>query len=124
MFVLHHLLLSFVSSVDQVQEKKVKKVSTMNVDPSKSAGNGSNASSSNSSSSGTYLANGGSPDRCLNNDLSFPVRGVQSLRLPVVGPHPLLLMIIHIAVSFMPFTVVLFILIVSVDICSLLVTCS
>ncbi|XP_023000352.1 serine/threonine protein phosphatase 2A 55 kDa regulatory subunit B beta isoform-like [Cucurbita maxima] len=71
----------------KVQEKKVKKVSTMNVDPSKSAGNGSNASSSNSSSSGTYLANGGSPNRCLNNDLSFPVRGVQSLRLPVVTTH-------------------------------------
>lgn len=70
-----------------MQEKKVKKVSTMNVDPSKPAGNGSNASSSNSSSSGPYLANGGSPDRYPSNDLSFPARGIQSLRLPVVGLH-------------------------------------
>ncbi|XP_022147548.1 serine/threonine protein phosphatase 2A 55 kDa regulatory subunit B beta isoform-like [Momordica charantia] len=71
----------------KVQEKKVKKVSTMNVDPSKSVGNGNNASSSNSSSSGPYLANGGSPDRYPSNDLSFTARGIQSLRLPVVTTH-------------------------------------
>ncbi|KAG7014027.1 Serine/threonine protein phosphatase 2A 55 kDa regulatory subunit B beta isoform [Cucurbita argyrosperma subsp. argyrosperma] len=71
----------------KVQEKKVKKVSTMNVDPSKPVGNGSNASSSNSSSSGPYLANGGSPDRYPSNDPSFPARGIQSLRLPVVTTH-------------------------------------
>ncbi|KAK4395159.1 Serine/threonine protein phosphatase 2A regulatory subunit B beta isoform [Sesamum angolense] len=53
-----------------VQEKKVKKISEMNVDPSKAAGNGSVASSSVSSSSKQCLANGGY--NCLSNDLSFP----------------------------------------------------
>ncbi|KAG5036437.1 hypothetical protein AAZX31_07G010900 [Glycine max] len=70
----------------KVQEKKVKKVSDMNVDP-KAMGNGSIASSSNSSSSKSYLANGVSPDgpyNYLNNDFSFPPEGVPSLRLPLV----------------------------------------
>lgn len=104
-----------------MQEKKVKKVSTMNVDPSKPVGNGSNASSSNSSSSGPYLANGGSPDRYPSNDLSFPVRGIQSLRLPVVGPHPIVLMILQITFGFMPFMTVLFVSLVWVYIYSLLI---
>ncbi|KAM1016928.1 hypothetical protein ACFX2I_046473 [Malus domestica] len=69
----------------KVQEKKVKKISEMNVDPSKAVGNGSFASSSNLSSPKTYLANGGCPDRsfsCLSNDISFPPGGIPLLRLP------------------------------------------
>nr|KYP58362.1 Serine/threonine protein phosphatase 2A 55 kDa regulatory subunit B beta isoform [Cajanus cajan] len=71
----------------KVQEKKVKKISEMNVDPSKSMGNGYIASSSNSSNSRPYLANGGSPDRSYNypsNDFSFPPGGIPSLKLPMV----------------------------------------
>ncbi|XP_027928221.1 serine/threonine protein phosphatase 2A 55 kDa regulatory subunit B beta isoform-like isoform X1 [Vigna unguiculata] len=71
----------------KVQEKKVKKISEMNIDLSKSMGNGCIASSSNSSSSRPYLANGGSPDRSYNyisNDFSFPPGGIPSLRLPMV----------------------------------------
>ncbi|KAM7471813.1 hypothetical protein LguiA_009996 [Lonicera macranthoides] len=70
----------------KVQEKKVKKISDMNIDPSKAVGNGSVTSSSGSSSHKSYLANGGQ-DRAytsLSNDLSFPPGGVSSLRLPVV----------------------------------------
>lgn len=73
--------------VDQVQEKKVKKIAEMNVDPSKTMGNGSIASSSNSTSSGSCLVNGGNPDgsyNYLSNDFSFPPGGIPSLRLPVV----------------------------------------
>ncbi|PIN11760.1 Serine/threonine protein phosphatase 2A, regulatory subunit [Handroanthus impetiginosus] len=71
----------------KVQEKKVKKIADMNVDPSKAAGNGSIASSSVSSSPKTCLANGVYPDHsynCLAHDLSFPPGGIPSLRLPVV----------------------------------------
>ncbi|CAN6701096.1 unnamed protein product [Malus baccata var. baccata] len=74
----------------KVQEKKVKKISEMNVDPSKAVGNGSFASSSNLSSPKTYLANGGCPDRsfsCLSNDISFPPGGIPLLRLPQVTSH-------------------------------------
>lgn len=70
-----------------MQEKKVKKVSDYNLEPSKAVGNGSIASSSNSSSPKPYLANGGSPDRLssvLSNDFSFPSEGIPSLHLPVV----------------------------------------
>ncbi|XP_073035092.1 serine/threonine protein phosphatase 2A 55 kDa regulatory subunit B beta isoform-like [Primulina eburnea] len=71
----------------KVQEKKIKKISDMNVHPSKPAGNSTVASSSVSSNSKLHLANGGSPDRFYNylsNDLSFPPGGIPSLRLPVV----------------------------------------
>ncbi|OVA11772.1 Protein phosphatase 2A [Macleaya cordata] len=71
----------------KVQEKKVKKISEMNVDPSKTVGNGSLAGSSTSTSPKPYLANGGSPQRSYNylsNDFSFPPGGVPSLHLPVV----------------------------------------
>ncbi|XP_054783806.1 serine/threonine protein phosphatase 2A 55 kDa regulatory subunit B beta isoform isoform X1 [Prosopis cineraria] len=74
----------------KVQEKKVKKISEMNVDPSKAMANGcigSIASSSDSSSPRPYLANGGSPDKSycyLTSDFSFPPGGIPSLRLPVV----------------------------------------
>ncbi|KAB2007974.1 hypothetical protein ES319_D10G066900v1 [Gossypium barbadense] len=64
----------------KVQEKKVKKISEMNLDPPKAVGNGCVASSSNSNSPTPGLANGGSPD----NDFSFPPGGLPSLRLPVV----------------------------------------
>lgn len=59
----------------------------MNIDPSKADGNGSASSPSVSSSPMPYLANGGYPDRsysCLSNDITFPLGGIQSLRLPVV----------------------------------------
>ncbi|PPD91990.1 hypothetical protein GOBAR_DD11082 [Gossypium barbadense] len=56
----------------KVQEKKVKKISDMNLDPSKAVGNGSIASSSNSSSPKPCLANGSS------------LGGLPSLHLPVV----------------------------------------
>lgn len=71
----------------QVQEKKIKKISEINIDPSKAAGNGSIASSSASSNPKQCLANGNSSDRSYNslsNDLSFPPGGILSLRLPVV----------------------------------------
>ncbi|KAK6914774.1 WD40 repeat [Dillenia turbinata] len=71
----------------KVQEKKVKKISEMNIDPSKAAGNGNIASSSAMASPKSLLANGGSIDRAysyLSNDFSFPPEGFPSLRLPVV----------------------------------------
>jgi hypothetical protein len=71
----------------QVQEKKIKKVSDMNLDPSKALGNGSVASSSNSVSPKAHLANGGYPSRLygyLSSDFSFPPGGIPSLRLPMV----------------------------------------
>ncbi|THG23543.1 hypothetical protein TEA_021317 [Camellia sinensis var. sinensis] len=74
----------------KVQEKKVKKISDMNIDPSKAVGNGGIASSSVSSSPRSYLANGGYTDRSCNNlsnDFSFPPGGIPSLRLPVVTSH-------------------------------------
>lgn len=86
--ILYSLICTFPHlRVKQVQEKKVKKISEMNIDLSKSMGNGCIASSSNSSSSRPYLANGGSPDRSYNyisNDFSFPPGGIPSLRLPMV----------------------------------------
>ncbi|KAI5593768.1 hypothetical protein BDE02_03G034300 [Populus trichocarpa] len=68
----------------KVQEKKVKKISEMNVDPSKAIGNGSIASSSNSSIGKQYLANGGGKYDLPSNDFSIPPGGFPSLRLPVV----------------------------------------
>ncbi|KAL9350868.1 hypothetical protein Peur_058123 [Populus x canadensis] len=68
----------------KVQEKKVKKISEMNVDPSKAIGNGSIASSSNSSIGKQYLANGGDKYDLPSNDFSIPPGGFPSLRLPVV----------------------------------------
>ncbi|GFP86110.1 serine/threonine protein phosphatase 2a 55 kDa regulatory subunit b beta isoform [Phtheirospermum japonicum] len=72
----------------KVQEKKVKKISDMNVDPSKASGNGIVTSSSVSPNPRQSLANGGYPDRSsynsLSTDLSFPPGGIPSLRLPVV----------------------------------------
>lgn len=82
--------LSCLLRVEQVQEKRVKKVSDYNLDPSKAVGNGTIASSSNSSSPKSYLANGGCPDisnSYLSNELLFPPEGIPSLRLPVVVVH-------------------------------------
>ncbi|KAL7152412.1 hypothetical protein ABFS83_04G095800 [Erythranthe nasuta] len=68
----------------KVQEKKVKKISEMNMDPIKASGNGGIASSSFSSSPKTNLANGDCSDQSETNNLSFPPGGISSLRLPVV----------------------------------------
>ncbi|KAK9060508.1 hypothetical protein SSX86_021212 [Deinandra increscens subsp. villosa] len=70
----------------KVQEKKVKKIASMNMDPSKAAGKNSTASSSVSSSTNSYLTNG-DKDKSSNNlinDFKFPSGGIPSLRLPVV----------------------------------------
>ncbi|XP_050380927.1 serine/threonine protein phosphatase 2A 55 kDa regulatory subunit B beta isoform-like isoform X2 [Argentina anserina] len=72
----------------KVQEKKVKKVSEMNVDPSKTVANGSVASSSSLSNPKIHLANGGcQSSSSLGNDISFPPGGIPSLRLPQVTSH-------------------------------------
>ncbi|CAA3017244.1 serine threonine phosphatase 2A 55 kDa regulatory subunit B beta isoform isoform X1 [Olea europaea subsp. europaea] len=71
----------------KVQEKKVKKISEMNVDPSKAAGNGGVANASVSAGPNNNLANGSYLDQsynCLSKDASFPPRVISSLRLPVV----------------------------------------
>ncbi|CAM8986297.1 hypothetical protein QQ045_007656 [Rhodiola kirilowii] len=62
----------------KVQEKKVKMISDMNLDPQKGVGSGV-----------SVVANGNYPDKSdtLNNDLSFPPEGIPSLRLPVVTYH-------------------------------------
>lgn len=71
----------------QVQEKKVKKVSVMNTDPSRVVGNGDIASSSVSSIPKQHLENGNYPDKsynCLSNNISLPTDTRSALRLPVV----------------------------------------
>lgn len=73
--------------MEQVQEKKIKKLSEMNVDPSKAMGNGCVASSSNSNNPKEYIANGGSLDNSCNHisdGFTFPSGGISSLRFPVV----------------------------------------
>ncbi|KAK1375957.1 Serine/threonine-protein phosphatase 2A 55 kDa regulatory subunit B [Heracleum sosnowskyi] len=72
----------------KVQEKKVKKLSEMNMDLAKSTGNGNIVSSSVSSSQSSYLTNGGCSDKSFSipsNEFSFPPGGIPSLRLPVVA---------------------------------------
>ncbi|CAL5335065.1 unnamed protein product [Camellia sinensis] len=72
----------------EVQEKKVKKISDMNIDPFKAVGNGGVTSSSGSSTPTPYLANGENADKSyhsLSNDFSFPPRGISSLYLPARG---------------------------------------
>ncbi|KAL8189344.1 hypothetical protein R6Q57_028910 [Mikania cordata] len=71
----------------KVQEKKVKKVACMNMDPPKVIGKSNIGSSSVSSSTNSHLANGGYKDKSslnLINDFKFPPGGIPSLRLPVV----------------------------------------
>ncbi|XP_068652554.1 serine/threonine protein phosphatase 2A 55 kDa regulatory subunit B beta isoform-like isoform X2 [Aristolochia californica] len=74
----------------KVQEKKVKRISEMNLDPSQIVGNGNVECSSALGSSKTFLPNGGCSERlnnCLSNDFSFPPGGIPSLRLPVVASN-------------------------------------
>lgn len=71
----------------QVQEKKVKKISDMNMDHSQVAGNGGIAGSSASTGQEVRLPNGRCSDRPYNypsSDFVFPPGGIPSLRLPVV----------------------------------------
>lgn len=71
----------------QVQEKKVKKISEMNMDHSQVAGNGGIAGSSASTGQEVRLPNGRCSDRLYNypsSDFVFPPGGIPSLRLPVV----------------------------------------
>ncbi|XP_002516465.2 serine/threonine protein phosphatase 2A 55 kDa regulatory subunit B beta isoform isoform X1 [Ricinus communis] len=74
----------------KVQEKKVKKVCNMNVDPAKTTGNGPIVgAASMSTSPNMYIANGGYLDRSSNhssNDFSFS-GDVQNLHLPVLISH-------------------------------------
>ncbi|KAG7036440.1 Serine/threonine protein phosphatase 2A 55 kDa regulatory subunit B beta isoform [Cucurbita argyrosperma subsp. argyrosperma] len=69
---------------DQVQEKKIKKISSMNVDASKAVGNGCIASSS---SSTPHLPNGGSCDALYNHPSNDLLGAISSLRLQVVTSH-------------------------------------
>ncbi|KAK4740489.1 hypothetical protein SAY87_032255 [Trapa incisa] len=76
----------------KVQEKTIKKISQMNVDPSTSISNGSVASSSSSGNLRAYVENGLPSERSfsyLSNDFSFPSGGIPSLHLPVVTCHEL-----------------------------------
>ncbi|KAJ9701944.1 hypothetical protein PVL29_003939 [Vitis rotundifolia] len=73
----------------KVQEKKVKKVCDMNVDPSKALGNGIVCSSI-STSSKPCIANGGCVNRTFNylsTGFSFPPGGIPFLHLPRVMSH-------------------------------------
>ncbi|XP_019196878.1 PREDICTED: serine/threonine protein phosphatase 2A 55 kDa regulatory subunit B beta isoform-like [Ipomoea nil] len=63
----------------KVQEKKIKKICNMNIDPSRAVGNGSVASSSISSNPKLCLANGGCTDKLYSN--------LNALRLPTVTSH-------------------------------------
>ncbi|KAK8931296.1 Serine/threonine protein phosphatase 2A 55 kDa regulatory subunit B beta isoform [Platanthera zijinensis] len=68
----------------KVQEKKVKKISEMNVDPSQAARNGP---SSSTSCPRVFLPNGGcsgGPYNNLSYEFNFPPGGFPTLRLPVV----------------------------------------
>jgi len=75
----------------KVQDKKVKRVSVMNLDTSQSLG--SSTAIASTSSSKTPLPNGGCSDKfnCLNTNISFPPGGCPSLRLPVVSNQPLII---------------------------------
>ncbi|XP_022948816.1 serine/threonine protein phosphatase 2A 55 kDa regulatory subunit B beta isoform-like isoform X1 [Cucurbita moschata] len=68
----------------KVQEKKIKKISSMNVDASKAVGNGCIASSS---SSTPHLPNGGSCDALYNHPSNDLLGAISSLRLQVVTSH-------------------------------------
>ncbi|XP_044486540.1 serine/threonine protein phosphatase 2A 55 kDa regulatory subunit B beta isoform-like isoform X2 [Mangifera indica] len=79
----------------KVQEKKVKKISEMNLDPLKGVANGSVASSSNASNPKIYLANGGCLDKSYSspsNDCFIPPGSIPSLRLPTVTSNEISLM--------------------------------
>lgn len=74
-------MISFTLLLNQVQDKKIKKVCDMNVDPIKSTLNGYVGGSSVSASSKTHTSNAASS---LGNNLSFPPGGISSLHLPMV----------------------------------------
>lgn len=70
-------------SVEQIQEKKVKKICDMNIDPSKATGNGNPACSIVK----PYVTNGGCADRSygyLSKDFSFPAGSFAALHFPTV----------------------------------------
>ncbi|KAF5726169.1 serine/threonine protein phosphatase [Tripterygium wilfordii] len=74
----------------KVQEKKVKKICDMNVDPVKAAGNGPIAGSSRSTLSKPCIANGECTENPVGHssaDFEFPSGGIPSLRLPTVTSH-------------------------------------
>ncbi|KAL5698375.1 hypothetical protein ACHQM5_029424 [Ranunculus cassubicifolius] len=71
----------------KVQEKKVKKICDLNVDPTNSVGIGSVSGTSKLTSQNQCLANGGCAERPDYKDLSFPPEGISSLRLPTVATH-------------------------------------
>ncbi|PWA69991.1 serine/threonine protein phosphatase 2A 55 kDa regulatory subunit B beta isoform [Artemisia annua] len=70
----------------KVQEKKIKKVAEMSMEPSKATGNGIVATPSVTSTPKPHLTNGFTDKSytSLSNDLLFPPGGIPSLRLPVV----------------------------------------
>jgi serine/threonine-protein phosphatase 2A regulatory subunit B len=71
----------------KVEEKKVKKVCNVNVDPSKSLGNGIIGGSSVATSSKAHMTNGGYVNNYLSNDFLSTLVENSSLRLPVVTTH-------------------------------------
>ncbi|WOL04943.1 hypothetical protein Cni_G13666 [Canna indica] len=67
-----------------MQEKKVKKISEMNVHAAEGVQNGSNASSSTAAPRG-YLPNGGCSEKVYNqlsNELSSPFGGFEEREVP------------------------------------------
>nr|XP_043636895.1 serine/threonine protein phosphatase 2A 55 kDa regulatory subunit B beta isoform-like isoform X2 [Erigeron canadensis] len=71
----------------KVQEKKIKKIAEMSMEPSKATGNGNVARSNITSTPKPHLANGGFTEKSyagLSNDFLFPPGGIPSLQLPVV----------------------------------------
>ncbi|XP_031373820.1 serine/threonine protein phosphatase 2A 55 kDa regulatory subunit B beta isoform-like isoform X2 [Punica granatum] len=74
----------------KVQEKKLKKVCNMNIDPSNTMGNGTVGSTSIPISSKPCFENGGCDAKhfgCSINDFQFPSEGFSSLHLPAVTSH-------------------------------------
>ena len=78
-------------TVDQVHEKKIKKLCDMNIDSSAHSGNGSmimESSVINPVSYASCSSNGGGPleqtSSQPSNDFEFPPGGIPSLRLPMV----------------------------------------
>ncbi|XP_024994572.1 serine/threonine protein phosphatase 2A 55 kDa regulatory subunit B beta isoform-like isoform X1 [Cynara cardunculus var. scolymus] len=71
----------------KVQEKKIKQISNLNVEPSRPTSNGFISSSNVPTSFKACSANGGCIDNrlsCRSNNLSFLPGGITSLRLPMV----------------------------------------
>lgn len=79
-----------------MQEKKVKQVSVMALDTSRTVGDGT-TSRATTSTSEPPLPNGGCSKKSdsLNSDLLFPPGGYPSLRLPVVIVPKVLSALVH-----------------------------